>query len=105
MQLLRIMRTIYSQKKAFFRFLYLSVLGILAASLTQAQTRRDTLRTALTADRTPLEAAVDSNEYVIGPGDELTIGLWGAVNQILIVPVTPEGTALIPSVGKRGWEV
>jgi polysaccharide export outer membrane protein len=93
------MRTIYSQKKAFFRFLSLSVLGILAASLAQAQVRRDTLRTgAPPADRTPLETAVDSNEYVVGPGDELTIGLWGAVNQILTVPVTPEGTALIPSV-------
>ncbi|MGH7197232.1 MAG: SLBB domain-containing protein, partial [Candidatus Omnitrophota bacterium] len=41
-----------------------------------------------------------SNEYVVGPGDELTIGLWGAVNQIFSVPVTPEGTALIPSVGE-----
>ncbi len=101
MQLLRIMRTIYSLKKAFFRFLSLSVIGILAASLAQAQVHRDTLRTgAPAADRTPLETAVDSNEYVVGPGDELTIGLWGAVNQILTVPVTPEGTALIPSVGE-----
>ncbi len=47
-----------------------------------------------------MEAAVDSNEYVVGPGDELTIGLWGAVNQLFAVPVTPEGTALIPSVGE-----
>ena len=59
------------------------------------------MRAAASAtDRTPLEVAVDSNEYVVGPGDELTISLWGAVNQILAVLVTPEGTALIPSVGE-----
>ncbi|MGH8003619.1 MAG: SLBB domain-containing protein, partial [Limisphaerales bacterium] len=88
-------------KKAFFRFLSLAVFGILTATLAQGQMRRDTLRTQAPAtDRTPLEAAVDSNLYVVGPGDELTIGLWGAVNQILTVPVTPEGTALIPSVGE-----
>jgi len=101
LQLLRIMRTIYSLKKAFFRLLSLAVFGILATSLAHAQVRRDTLRSAApSADRTPLEAAVDSNEYVVGPGDELTIGLWGAVNQIITVPVTPEGTALIPSFGE-----
>lgn len=77
------------------------VLLILLAVSLQAQARRDTLRTgAPAADRTPLETAVDSSEYVVGPGDELTIGLWGAVNQILTVPVTPEGTALVPSVGE-----
>ncbi len=101
MQSLRIMRRTYPRKKGLYRFLSLTVLGVLSVSSAQGQVRRDTLRTQVpTADRTPLEEAVDSNEYVVGPGDELTIGLWGAVNQILTVPVTPEGTALIPSVGE-----
>ena len=79
----------------------LACLGILASSSMPAQLRRDSLSVRTpNVDRVPLEAAVDSNEYVVGPGDELTICLWGAVNQIMAVPVTPEGTALIPSVGE-----
>lgn len=74
---------------------------VLILSAVSALAQRDTLRLSLpSVDRTPLETAVDSNEYVVGPGDELTIGLWGAVNQLFAVPVTPEGTALIPSVGE-----
>lgn len=51
-------------------------------------------------DVTALEAAVDPDEYVVGPGDGLSVGLWGAVNQLISVAVTPEGTVLIPSVGE-----
>ncbi len=66
-----------------------------------AQERREAPEPAmLTADETPLEQAVDPAEYIVGPGDEVTIGLWGAVNQLLPVPVTPEGTVIIPSVGE-----
>ncbi len=86
-------------KKTVPVFVPLVLLLILGAVSVHAQ--RDTLRFAApSADRTPLEAAIDSNEYVVGPGDELTIGLWGAVNQLFAVLVTPEGTALIPSVGE-----
>jgi protein involved in polysaccharide export with SLBB domain len=82
------------------RIFVLPVLIFILTTVT-ARAQRDTLRLSLpSADRTPLEEAVDSNEYVVGPGDELTIGLWGTVNQLFAVPVTPEGTALIPSVGE-----
>src|SRR5262245_62779073 len=92
------MRPIHPLKKI-ISFLVFSLILVLTMASGQAQ--RDTLRLALpSTDGTPLEVAIDSNEYVVGPGDELTIGLWGAVNQIFAVAVTPEGTALIPSVGE-----
>src|SRR3989304_1064232 len=95
------MKTTYPRKKVNLALVTLACLGILASSSMPAQLRRDSLSVRTpNVDRVPLEAAVDSNEYVVGPGDELTICLWGAVNQIMAVPVTPEGTALIPSVGE-----
>lgn len=101
MQSLKRMRTAYPLKKMFLALVSHTALGILTVLPASAQSRRDTIRVAApSVDRTALEAAVDSNEYIVGPGDELTIGLWGAVNQLLAVPVTPEGTALIPSVGE-----
>jgi len=61
----------------------------------------DGRKAALVArDNVALETAVDPDEYVIGPGDEILVGLWGGVNQLLPVAVTPEGTVLIPSVGE-----
>lgn len=94
------MKTTNPRKKVFLAMVTFAGL-VLTASSIPAQPRRDTLSFGPpNADRVPLETAVDSNEYIVGPGDELTIGLWGAVNQIITVPVTPEGTALIPSFGE-----
>jgi protein involved in polysaccharide export with SLBB domain len=47
----------------------------------------------------PLEGPVDRDSYVIGPGDILTIGVWGEEEKILQVPVTPEGKIVVESVG------
>jgi protein involved in polysaccharide export with SLBB domain len=45
-----------------------------------------------------VERPVDPNSYVLGPGDEICIYLWGAANQIPPVVVNSEGMLLIPSI-------
>ncbi len=47
----------------------------------------------------PLEKVIDPDEYIVGPGDELTINLWGEFNLTHVLSVTPEGTILLPGVG------
>ena len=49
-------------------------------------------------DIQPLESAVDPDTYIIGPGDLLTISIWGEISQSYQVHVTPEGYVLIPFV-------
>ena len=48
-----------------------------------------------------VETAVDANTYRVGPGDVFTVSFWGPAfpEPLLVVPVTPEGLLLIPSVG------
>jgi protein involved in polysaccharide export with SLBB domain len=45
-----------------------------------------------------LEKAIDPDEYIVGPGDKLSINLWKESPAQEIV-VTPEGLVLIPQVG------
>ena len=52
-----------------------------------------------------LEGVIDPGEYILGPGDEVVINVWGEVvtgDEFPIppyVPITPEGKALIPTIG------
>ncbi|MBM4175166.1 MAG: hypothetical protein FJ213_03185 [Ignavibacteria bacterium] len=48
---------------------------------------------------TPLEGAIDPETYIIGPGDEFTIGIWGAMGITYSINVNPEGSLIIPTVG------
>jgi len=45
------------------------------------------------------DRAINPDEYMVGPGDKLTIYLWGTLDQDYTLTVTPEGTLLIPTVG------
>jgi protein involved in polysaccharide export with SLBB domain len=47
----------------------------------------------------PLTGPVDREHYIIGPNDQLTIGIWGGEEKIIRVSVTPEGSIIVPSVG------
>jgi len=40
-----------------------------------------------------------SSDYIIGPGDEITVLLWGRVNGEHTLTVTREGTILFPNIG------
>ncbi len=47
----------------------------------------------------PLEGAIDPEIYIVGPGDEFTIGIWGAMGITYPISVNPEGSLIIPTVG------
>lgn len=46
------------------------------------------------------ETAIDSAQYLLGPGDQLLIKVWGALDEQFTTPVTPEGYVIIPSVAE-----
>jgi protein involved in polysaccharide export with SLBB domain len=47
-----------------------------------------------------LEGPVDVNNYVVGPNDIFSLGVWGILNQPIPLTVTPEGSIIVPSVGE-----
>lgn len=46
------------------------------------------------------EKEIDSTQYIMGPGDQLLIKIWGALDTQFISAITPEGYVLIPSVSE-----
>lgn len=48
----------------------------------------------------PMDGPVDPTQYVVGPGDIFTVGVWGPVMFQLPLAVSPEGSLIIPSVGE-----
>lgn len=46
-----------------------------------------------------LDAPVNRTEYIVGPGDRLVLSIFGNVDQLHELTVTPDGTVVIPSVG------
>ncbi|MBN8569074.1 MAG: SLBB domain-containing protein [Ignavibacteria bacterium] len=49
---------------------------------------------------TPVEGVIKSNEYIVGPNDLFTLGLYGFVNQQVPLYVSLEGSVIIPTVGE-----
>ncbi len=47
----------------------------------------------------PLQGPVEPENYSVGPGDLFSIDIWTNVPMNFVVPVTPEGSLIIPSVG------
>ena len=47
-----------------------------------------------------LEGAIDASNYIVGPNDIFSLGVWGIVNTPIPVAVSPEGSLIIPSVGE-----
>jgi protein involved in polysaccharide export with SLBB domain len=48
----------------------------------------------------PMEKAIDPKVYIVGPSDVLNVAVWGPVSFNYPLPVTPEGTLIIPTVGE-----
>lgn len=46
------------------------------------------------------EKAIDPNEYILGPGDQILIKIWGVLDQQFVAPVTPEGFLIVPTVAE-----
>ncbi|MFZ1083320.1 MAG: SLBB domain-containing protein [Candidatus Kryptoniota bacterium] len=47
----------------------------------------------------PYDTPVDTNTYVLGAGDVMNIGIWGATPLAYNMSVTPEGTLIVPAFG------
>ncbi|MCL5267297.1 MAG: SLBB domain-containing protein [Bacteroidetes bacterium] len=47
----------------------------------------------------PYDRSVDTNSYVLGPGDIVNIGVWGPTPISYNISVTPEGSIIIPTFG------
>lgn len=55
---------------------------------------------SLQTGRVVMDGPVDPKEYQIGPGDIFSISIWTSQPMNLQVPVTPEGTVVIPSIAE-----
>jgi protein involved in polysaccharide export with SLBB domain len=49
--------------------------------------------------RTLLDAPVSRTTYLLGPGDILELSLVGGINRQAPIPITPEGTIVLPGIG------
>jgi len=47
-----------------------------------------------------LEKPIDPKTYIVGPGDILSVNIWTSPPLNFTVQITPEGTAIIPTVGE-----
>lgn len=66
----------------------------------QSQSTTQSITSQLPAGKIILDGPVDPNEYVVGPGDMFNVGIWSTVPLTFQVPVTPEGSVVIPTVGE-----
>ena len=47
-----------------------------------------------------LEGPIDQDNYIVGPNDIFSLGIWGVVNEPIPLNVSVEGSLIIPSVGE-----
>jgi len=47
-----------------------------------------------------MDGPIDPSEYVVGPGDVYSVNIWVMPSLNLQLPVTPEGSIIIPTVGE-----
>jgi len=87
-------------KKVFF----VSIVVLLVSS-TQAQVQQFDVPTETkvaslypVSEKQTLEKTIDPNEYILGPGDHISIDIWEPYTSYRI-RVSPEGNLLIPQVG------
>lgn len=57
-------------------------------------------RTPTSLTNVIFEQPLDPAEFVVGPGDQFQINIWGQINEFFPVDVLPEGNVVIPSVGE-----
>jgi polysaccharide export outer membrane protein len=67
---------------------------------TSSQQQSQNIMTQMPAGRIIQDGPVDPKEYIVGPGDIFTVSVWTAQPLMFQVPVTPEGTVIIPTVAE-----
>ncbi|MFA6468678.1 MAG: SLBB domain-containing protein [Bacteroidota bacterium] len=88
-------------------FVAVFALAVFQLCISQSRDREDETRSS---SRTPqitgssvsvvMDGPVDPKEYIVGPGDIFTVGILSSVPLNFQVPVTPEGTVVIPTVSE-----
>lgn len=73
--------------------------GTIPQQQQQQQERRDDPRDAGRPSAPLLDRPVDRREYRLGPGDVVSVAVFGEVELDNTLTVTPEGTLVVPSVG------
>lgn len=75
--------------------------GISSASMftSSADLFRNLQGQGMTIQPPPYDAPVDTSKYLLGPGDLVNIGIWGATPLSYTLSVTPEGTLVVPAYG------
>lgn len=48
----------------------------------------------------PIEGAIEPSQYIVGPNDLFTLGIYGYITQQIPLVVSPEGSVIIPTVGE-----
>lgn len=56
-------------------------------------------QSSLSSKSVPIEGAIDANKYIVGPNDMFTLGIYGYINQMVPLSVSPEGLVVIPTIG------
>ncbi|HYR07629.1 MAG TPA: SLBB domain-containing protein [Longimicrobium sp.] len=46
-----------------------------------------------------LDAPISRTEYPLGPGDVVDVAIFGDYNEVFSIPVTPEGSLVVPTIG------
>jgi len=96
----------------YFSFVLIVYLFLFQFALAQQQERAQTFDTdiqqlektneQIIAQQQYLEQAlekdIDSTVYVLGPGDQLLIKIWGILENQFITEVTPEGYVIVPTI-------
>ncbi|HEU4882792.1 MAG TPA: SLBB domain-containing protein [Longimicrobium sp.] len=55
---------------------------------------------AASSERGPLlDAPISRTEYPLGPGDVVDVAIFGDYNEVFSIPVTPEGSLVVPTIG------
>ncbi|MBW3572549.1 MAG: SLBB domain-containing protein [Gemmatimonadetes bacterium] len=87
--------------------LALALLAATAPAAAQQQSGQATPDTAAARRQSPafgergplLDAPVSRTAYPLGPGDVVDVAIFGDYNEVFSIPVTPEGSLVVPGIG------
>lgn len=95
------------------KYSYLFIVSIFSFSFLAAQTRdkdednsrsnplvKSLQQSSGSMNSVIMDGPVDPKEYIVGPGDIFSVNIWSAVPLNFQIPVTPEGTVIIPTVSE-----
>ena len=70
------------------------------AAADSAPRRLQTVSTRTSGERGPLlDAPISRTAYPLGPGDVVDVAIFGDYNEVFSIPVTPEGSLVVPTIG------